>query len=187
MISLIVNLYFYARQYGITPDGGLENQIARGDISVLVDLTHKTNESGSVNATLFGYICNEGSRKAVIRRIELWTIIEDCLVPDTWVSYRCFFSEDLPTDLNWNDHLLDEDEARPFFVSLLYEPLGFWKKDLMLYNLTINIKEHEHSWKTVSNYSFSEHYPLQMTAIEIRISFNDGISDEEKTYTFSVS
>ena len=28
VISLFVNLYFYTRQYGITPDGGLENQIA---------------------------------------------------------------------------------------------------------------------------------------------------------------
>jgi hypothetical protein len=172
----------------------LESASRRVDIRILVDnLIHeKNNDSSSVNTTIVGYICNEGSRKTIIEGIEIWVFYRDefqfrYMELNRSRGWRILESEDVILDFHWNNACLAEDEARPFLVNFLFEPMYFWKEELMLYNYSVNLKQsQDHSWRAVQNFNFSGFYLIQLQWIETIIRFNDGIDKDENTYTIPI-
>lgn len=104
VVSLIANLYFYNKQYGITPDSGLENQIAdlQNQVSNLQDEIDalksanlvKVNLVGTDNRPLFqtpycrikGCVVNVGTDTAYNCKLHIILYQGEVVAEDTYIN-----------------------------------------------------------------------------------------------------
>jgi hypothetical protein len=98
----------------------LNVQIAsrRADISILVDPARNQNWTfvvpGGAYLTVNGTFCNEGTRTAIIKELELSMIYR--LSNDQYILTRTY--SDPARVCNWNNNTITEDELRPFSLTM---------------------------------------------------------------------
>jgi len=97
----------------------LEIASRRADISILVDPTHNQNWTfmvpGGAYLTVNGTFCNEGTRVAIIKEMELSAIY---FFSDntTYILTKTYSNPS--EDCNWNNNTIIKNECRPFSLRM---------------------------------------------------------------------
>ena len=96
----------------------LQTEARRADISILVDPIYNQNWTfivpGGAYLTVNGTLCNEGTRVAIIKQIELSMIY---LFSDN-TTYTLTKSLNPPKDCGWNNNTIEENECRTFSLTM---------------------------------------------------------------------
>ena len=185
----------------------LQSSVRRADMSILME--SQTSDAhgwfGFMYIMFKGYLCNEGSRMAIIERFEISQIYNSS------ENHKMSFvidSTDVCSDFGWDNACLGEQEARPFLVNLFIERIEdargglyvwkYWRNGILhtvgTFNVRCSVRGSQNSlWKFLGNYTIYDDlcYPMDYvkkpTEIRISVGFNDGISHQEKTQRFTVS
>jgi hypothetical protein len=143
----------------------LEIASRRADISILVDPAHNQNWTfvvpGGVYLTVNGTFCNEGTRVAIIKEMELSAIY---FFSDntTYILTKTYSNPS--EDCNWNNNTILENECRSFSLTM------YLNSYTVIHSRTGDILQ-------IGN-SRSDEFGLSVT-------YNDGLSDIKSEQIFS--
>jgi hypothetical protein len=141
----------------------LEIASKRADISILIDPARNQNWTfvpNGVYLTVNGTFCNEGTRTAIIKELELSMIYR--LSDDQYIVTRTY--SDPARVCNWNNNTITEDELRPFSLTMYVDRYTILDSRI---GQTVNIGN-----------SRSDEFGLSIT-------YYDGLSDTKSEQIFS--